>query len=131
MTLTVVDAGPGPRTHALVIGIGGYDHLRGGAGTLLPNLVYYGNLGQLTSPPRSALAIAAALQSPELDWQVPLGTVDLLVSTAPGDRIPSGNGAPFGPVTRDAIQEAFDEWWKRCNADEGSATKSVTTPGQS
>jgi len=27
MTLTVVDAGPGPRTHALVIGIGGYEYL--------------------------------------------------------------------------------------------------------
>ena len=85
MTLTVVDAGPGPRTHALVIGIGGYEHLKGGAGTPLPNLLQYGNLGQLTSPPRSALAIANALQSPELDWRVPLGTVDLLVSTAPGD----------------------------------------------
>jgi hypothetical protein len=120
MTLTVVDAGPGPHTHALVIGIGGYEHLKGGAGTPLPNLPQYGNLGQLTSPPRSALAIATALQSPELDWQVPLGTVDLLVSPAPGDRISSSNGAPFGPVTRDAIQEAFDEWWKRCNADGGN-----------
>lgn len=120
MTLTVVDAYPGPRTHALVIGIGGYEHLKGGAGTPLPNLLQYGNLGQLTSPPRSALAIATALQSPELDWQMPLGTVDLLVSTAPGDRIPSSNGTQFGPVTRDAMQEAFDAWWKRCNADEGN-----------
>jgi len=117
MTLCIVDAGPGPRTHALVIGIGGYDHLRGGAGTPLPNLRQYGNPGQLTSPPRSALAIATALQSPELDWQVPLGTVDLLVSTAPGDRIPSGDGAQFGPVTRNAIQKAFDAWWQRCNAE--------------
>ena len=76
---------------ALIIGIGGYEHLREGAGTPLPNLLQYGNLGQLTSPPRSALAIATALQSPALDWQVPLGTVDLLVSTAPEDPDPSGD----------------------------------------
>jgi Caspase domain len=120
MTLTVVDAGPGPRTHALVIGVGEYDHLRGGTGIPLPDLLRYGNPGQLTSPPRSALAIAHALRSPVLDWQVPLGTVDLLVSSAPGDRDSSGGGARFEPTTRRAIQTAFDAWWDRCNADEGN-----------
>jgi hypothetical protein len=118
MTLTVVDADPGPRTHALVIGIGGYEHLRGGVGTPLPNLLQYGNPGQLTSPPRSALAISDALQSRELDWQVPLGTVDLLVSTAPEDPDPSDDGVKFAPATRDAIQMAFDAWWDRCHANE-------------
>ena len=120
MTLTVVDAGPGPRTHALLMGIGGYEHLKGGAGTPLPNLLRYGNLGQLTSPPRSALAIANALQSPALDWQVPLGTVDLLVSPAPGDSDSPGDGVWFESATRGAIQKAFDEWWKRCDAHEGN-----------
>jgi hypothetical protein len=117
MTLTVVDAGSGPHTYALVIGIGGYEHLKGGTGKPLPNLLQYGNLGQLTSPPRSALAVADALQSQELDWQVPLGTVDLLISAAPGDPDPAGNGAQFEPATRGAIQVAFDAWWDRCNAD--------------
>jgi Caspase domain len=120
MTLIVVDTASGPHTHALVIGIGGYDHLRMGAGRPLPNLLQYGNLGQLTSPPRSAFAVANALQSPWLDWQVPLGTVDLLVSTAPAEPDPSGDGARFGSATRDAIQTAFDAWWDRCNADEGN-----------
>ena len=118
MTLKVVDAGPGPRTHALVIGIGGYEHLKGGEGTPLPNLLQYGSLGQLTSPPRSALAISDALQSQALDWQVPLGTVHLLVSTAPVDPDPSSDGVAFEPATRDAIQTAFDAWWDRCNANE-------------
>jgi hypothetical protein len=120
MTLTVVDDGPGPRTHALLIGIGGYEHLRQGTARPLPNLRQYGNPGQLTSPPRSALALADALQSQELDWQVPLGTVDLLVSTAPVDPDPAGNGAQFEPATRDAIQAAFDSWWDRCDADVGN-----------
>jgi hypothetical protein len=82
----------------------------------LPKLLQYGNLGQLTSPPRSALAIGDALQSQELDWQVPLGTVDLLISTAPEDPDLSGIGAQFEPATRGAIQTAFDAWWDRCNA---------------
>jgi hypothetical protein len=120
MTLTVVDAGPGPRTHALVIGVGEYDHLRGGTGTPLPDLLRYGNPGQLTSPPRSAAAIAHALRSPVLDWHVPLGTVDLLLSPAPGDPDPPGGGARFERTTRRAIQTAFDAWWDRCNADEGN-----------
>jgi hypothetical protein len=82
----------------------------------LPNLLQYGNPGQLTSPPRSALAISSALQSRALDWQAPLGTVDLLISTAPEDPDPSGDGVTFEPATRDAIQTAFDAWWDRCNA---------------
>lgn len=120
MTLTVFDDGPGPHLHALVIGIGGYDHLKGGRGTLLPNLLQFGNPGQLTSPPRSALAVAAALESPNLDWVVPLGTIHLLVSPAPSDPDPAGDEASLGPAaTRDAIQSAFEEWWNRCdtNAD--------------
>jgi hypothetical protein len=120
MTLTILDDGPGPHTHALVIGIGGYEHLRGGSGTLLPNLLQYGNPGQLTSPPRSALAVASALQSPELDWQVPLGTVELLISTSPEDPDPTGNGETFEPATREAIQTAFDAWWDRCDGDAGN-----------
>jgi len=103
--------------HALVIGIGGYEHLTGGTGKPLPNLLDYGRLGQLTSPPRSALAVAHALRSPVLDWQVPLGTVELLISTAPGDPDPAGNGEQFDPATRDAMQRAFDAWWDRCDAD--------------
>ena len=120
MTLKVVDAGPGPHIHALVIGIGGYEHLQGGSGTPLRNLSQYGFLGQLTSPPRSALAIADALQSPMLDWQVPLGTVDLLISTAPQDRDPAGSGAQFEAATRGAIQEAFDRWWRSCDSNKGN-----------
>jgi Caspase domain len=118
MTLKVIDIGPGPHTHALVIGIGGYEHLKGGEGTPLPNLLQYGNLGQLTSPPRSALAIGNALHSQALDWQVPLGTVHLLLSTAPRDPDPSGDGVAFESARRDAIQTAFDAWWDRCNANE-------------
>jgi len=120
MTLTTVDEGPGPRTHALVIGIGGYDHLKGGTGPPMKGMLRFGNLGQLTSPPRSALAIAAALTSDALEWQAPLGTIELLVSTTPEDPDPAGDGTRFDAPTRDAIQAAFDAWWERCDSDPGN-----------
>jgi hypothetical protein len=62
--------------------------------------------------------VAEALQSQELDWQVPVGTIDLLVSTAPEDPDPASDGVQFEPAARGAIQAAFDAWWDRCNADE-------------
>jgi hypothetical protein len=62
------------------------------------------------------MAVAAALQSQVLDWQVPLGTVDLLLSAAPEDPDPCGTGVQFEPATRDTIQTAFDAWWDRCDA---------------
>jgi Caspase domain len=120
MTLTTIDAGPGPRTHALVIGIGGYDHLRGGSGQPMKGLLKFGNLGQLTSPPRSALAIVAALKSDALEWQAPLGTIELLVSPAPEDPDPASDGTRFDPPTRDEVQAAFDAWWERCDSDAGN-----------
>jgi hypothetical protein len=103
--------------HALIIGIGGYAHLNGGTGKLLPNLVKFGNPGQLTSPPRSALAVSDALWSPELDWEVPLGTIDLLVSAAPSEPDPLGDGSSFDTPTYAAISSAFEKWWARCDTD--------------
>ena len=118
MTLVFEQDVAGPATHALIIGVGGYDHLDGGASDhKLEPAGKYGNLGQLTSPPKSACALAAALTAiPREDWLAPLGTVDLLVSTAPGDDDPGGTGGPYERATRTAIQEAFDRWWVRCES---------------
>jgi hypothetical protein len=115
MTLTVYDKGSGPHMHALIIGIGGYPHLDGGTGDLLPDLLKFGNPGQLTSPPRSALAVAAALQSPDLEWVVPLGTIDLLVSPAPCEPDPVGDGASLDSATYATILSSFGKWWTRCD----------------
>jgi hypothetical protein len=117
VALVYDQARQGPAAHALVIGVGGYDHLRGGVSNRkLPRASRYGNLGQLTSPPRSAWAFAQFLRTsrPE-DWAAPLSTVDLLISTAPGDDDPGGGGGPYERATRAAIQDAFDDWWDRCD----------------
>ncbi len=78
MTQLFFDSGRvGPGTHALVIGVGGYPHLDGGTGTLIEDPLQYGNLGQLTSPPRSALAFANSLyESVHANWKAPLATIE-------------------------------------------------------
>lgn len=105
----------GPATHALVIGVGGYDHLEGGGGEELGDASAFGNLGQLTSPPVSALALTKFLASSVSEqWAAPIATIDLLVSAAPGQRRPMFARKRCEPATRDAIQVAFEAWFKRC-----------------
>ena len=104
-----------PALHALIIGVGGYAHLKGGDGRRMADLLKFGSPGQLTSPPRSALAWVDALIGAREEWLVPLGSIDLLISPAPGKAIEGAHE----PATRAAIESAFDDWWDRCdrNAD--------------
>lgn len=118
MTLTVIDGGPGPHVHALVIGIGAYPHLKGGSGAPMPSLHKFGNPAQLTSPPKSASAVAAALQSADLEWVVPLGSIDLLLASNPAAINSSGSVQPsVSEATFAAIHAAFEAWWERCDSD--------------
>lgn len=109
---------PGSGLHALIIGVGGYAHLKDGTGTQIDDPLRYGDLGQLTSPPRSALAFANWLQKSKHDhWKAPLATIDVLISSAPSDPDPGGSGVTFKDATIDGIQIAFDAWRKRCGSD--------------
>ena len=68
MTLILDRLVQGLATHALVIGVGGYDHLPGGiSDRRMPRATQFGNLGQLTSPPRSAWAFARFLAASRMD----------------------------------------------------------------
>jgi hypothetical protein len=103
--------GAAPALHALIIGVGGYTHLEEGGGKKMADLLKFGSPGQLTSPPRSALAWVDALVDAREDWLVPLGSVDLLISPAPGADLEGD----YESATREAIDSAFDDWWGRCN----------------
>jgi hypothetical protein len=122
MTPLFFDSGePGRGMHALVIGVGGYAHLEGGTGPEIEDPLQYGNLGQLTSPPRSALAFANWLRdSNHGRWKAPLATIDVLISPAPGDQEPGGSGVTFRDATIDGIHTAFGDWKKRCRDDDVS-----------
>lgn len=117
------DASDGPRTHVLVIGVGRYPHLKDGSGPVLQR--HFG-LGQLTSPPHSAVAIADwFLGAPYRNPAAPLGSLELLVSPT-FTRDPARYATPDGAeheveaATRPNIQRAFGEWYARCDGDEAN-----------
>jgi hypothetical protein len=103
----------GPATHAIVIGVGHYRHLPGGGERQVASPE---GMGQLTSPPISARAIATWLIK-TLNYPVkPLATVALLLS----ERAPkpfrnpnTGADIPVQVATIDNLEEALTEWRQR------------------
>lgn len=102
--------GPGRRTHVLVVGIGAYDFLNAGTGPLARD--HFG-LGQLTSPPASARAVA--------DWFIdqfdcvdrPLGSVRLVLSEAvPTPYVNPVTSLAYQPPEGDraGIVQAIRDW---------------------
>jgi hypothetical protein len=112
---TVLDTGDqGPGTHALVIGVGSYDHLLNGNRTLLDNPF---GLKQLGSPPLSAAAFADWLINGLSNEDAPLASVEVVISapvpivikTRAGDRV------EIEPATMANIRSAADRWFARAN----------------
>ena len=74
------DTGGSPAVHALVIGVGSYDHLQGGGTPADPAITE--NMGQLDSPPISARRFCEWLLDQYQDEDARLSSVDLLISDA-------------------------------------------------
>lgn len=110
-------AAGGAQTHALVIGVGGYRHLLGGSEERQQIFRHAGLLKQLTSPPRSAVAIAEWLVRRKDDLAQPLGSIDLLVSAPPSDDEFTTNGLTARLPTIANIFEAYDSWRNRCDSE--------------
>ncbi|MFJ8018370.1 caspase family protein [Streptomyces sp. NPDC096339] len=105
----------GSAVHALVIGVGGYPYLAGGEKAAASAEADFPGMGQLTSPPRSALAFARRFTDGCGRWDVPLGSVDLLVSVRTGDPFPEASGLVLPTATIDDIRTAFEAWLARCS----------------
>ena len=101
--LVVDNKVPAAATHALVIGVGDYLHLENGSG---PLSAAADGMGQLTSPPLSALAFANWLKTGYDNPSAPLATVALLLS----ESTPSGNAEL---ATMANVKDAVDDWWNR------------------
>lgn len=81
----------------------------------------FGGLGQLTSPPVSAVEMVKVFADSDPDsWRAPLGTVDALISPHPASPTPGGSGARYSQPTWDNIKRAYDRWWDRCDQDSGN-----------
>jgi hypothetical protein len=120
MTTVYELAGTAPGTHALVIGVGSYDHLLGGTGTMLDNP--YG-LAQLGSPPLSALRVAEWLLNDLHNPDAPLASLEVLVSATTAAVLQT----PSGPVTVEAatmsnIKAAAARWFQRADSDPENIT---------
>lgn len=111
-------AGPAS-THALVIGVGAYEHLDGGPSpTDHPGAV---GMRQLSSPPRSARAFATWMIDQYLDKGRPLGSLALLLSeAAPAPFVHPKTQGEHGvePATIDNIVAAVTEWKDRGDHDQ-------------
>ncbi|RYP87302.1 hypothetical protein EKO23_06815 [Nocardioides guangzhouensis] len=114
MTTVHEVAGAGPGTHALVIGVGSYDHLLGGSHTLLDNP--YG-LGQLGSPSISALSVAEWLLNELYNPAAPLASLELLISAPTPAVVATPNGPmTIEPATMTNIANAASRWFARADA---------------
>src|SRR5690348_1004793 len=114
MTAIHDDASSQPRTHALLIGVGHYPYLPGGGATTTATTL---GLGQLASPPISAVRLAHWLINEFNNAQAPLGSVELLVSPAPGGALPPW---PAEGATLANVRAAYKRWLARCDLNPGN-----------
>jgi hypothetical protein len=120
MTIVIDRNIANPGTHAVVIGVGCYPHLEGGA-TPRPNTM---DLGQLSSPPCSATEFAQWLQKMYNNQDAPLGTLDLLISPTDGPASfedDNGKSLRVEPAIMENVRTAIERWAARADID----TKSV------
>ena len=107
----------GPATHALIIGVGHYEYLSGGSrGAPIEG---FDDLGQLGSPPRSAVHLATWLIENAASLAAPLGTVDLLLSPG-GETEIAGVGHEIETATYQNISQAIARWFRACDTDRGN-----------
>lgn len=102
-----------PRLHALVIGVGKYDHLGLSAVRLSS---FLSGLGQLETTAPSAKQFATWLQEHYCAATVELGSVELLLS--PTDAAEASS--EIQPATMANVKQAVKLWYDRCSRQERS-----------
>jgi hypothetical protein len=103
---------PGPFVHALIIGVGGYRHLPGGAAEVDHHTVV---TRQLHSPPRSALAFARWVRDEMRHPQAALGSVDVLLSSP--KPLENLDAAGLELPDTDAVVKGVKRWKALCSSD--------------
>ncbi|MCU1156871.1 caspase family protein [Stenotrophomonas maltophilia] len=111
-----------PSTHALIIGVGYYKHLRGG-----PHEGVHLGLNVLESPPASALQLArwmigsndaeTGLNNPS----APLATIEVLVSSRQNEFLQAAGAThAIESASLPAVQQGFDRWLKEVQRHPGN-----------
>jgi hypothetical protein len=106
-----------PSTHAVIIGVGVYDHLPGGKGNLCPS---HQGMGQLSSPPVSAVEISRWLIEEYNNPECPLSSLDLLISAEPKVNLTIQGVAQTSvePAKMEEIKRAVKAWKERGDENE-------------
>lgn len=95
-------------THVLVIGVGRYPHLLEGKS---PPFAHHGGMGQLTSPPNSALELANWFATNHQHPEKPLRTLQLLISGTPNTfATPAGKTIAAESATLENIRTVVKVW---------------------
>lgn len=107
-----VDLGNRPGTHLIAIGIGAYDHLKGGSG---PETKYHLEMQQLGSPPISARKVATWFIEHFDCEDFPLASVSLVLSERQPPMFDKGNRGlrivPNGTIKE--VSDAITAWIER------------------
>src|SRR5712692_10079652 len=116
MTLLFEESQSGPTTHALVIGVGSYRYVDDTSRPRVRAL----DLRSLTSPPESARLFADWLISEYHNESTPLGSLELLLSSASPRYWSSSRpiDVEVEPATMLNVKGAWDRWFTRCDRDE-------------
>lgn len=115
MTTFRLDTSEGPGTHVFIVGVGKYDHLLDGVGLVTPR---HGNMGQLTSPQRSAMAVLEWFDKTMNNPGAPLKSIEVLLSdvnvaTYAEDDQPK----PIDQAYYDQFEACAKAWFDRANSD--------------
>jgi hypothetical protein len=116
MTLVVDTRSKQAATHVVLIGVGDYPYLKGGA-QRRRLFEHHENMGQLRSPPHSVIALANWFASHLANPDRPLGSLEVLVSGGPAAYSLPGKQKKLRLQTADigTLEVALKAWADRCD----------------
>ena len=108
----------GPKTHVLLIGVGGYPFLKDGTNSV-PQIGEVANLGQLTSPMPSVTAFYNKIieYDTKAEWLKPLGSIEILV-TPPPNSVAALPALNIENASLQNIRKSYFSWKARCDQHE-------------
>jgi len=116
MTTFRSDTTEGPGTHVFIVGVGTYPHLKGGTGITTPLPM---GMGQLTSPPLSALKMLEWVDQKLNNPLAPLKSIEVLIAQpAPADYTDTaGLSAPIDGASFANFEVSAKAWLDRADSD--------------
>lgn len=109
----------GPGTHVFIIGVGNYPHLKDGSAKISPE---HRGMGQLTSPPVSAMAMLEWVDSTLFNPDAPLKSIEVLISQLEPAQFTDSDGwtQHIDPATWGNYEESVRAWKQRANSNAGN-----------